>query len=235
MHRKHPGSGWRAQGRYCLLSPSVRRIRLRLGEGRHALYSPKMRLLLLATSRQTEVWKRCHPAFRTGGGSPTACGILDRRLSGGWARVKGGNPSSGIQLAHTHPLGAGHLLLLPPPLHRSLHGRTQSSGSHIPARTQTPVSQSSSALAFCRGPGMRPPHYPGGPSRAAPDGCPLGTQASGSRFSLRCPCLETIPIPAPSRRPRPAAWPHLPYLVPGFSPMVRAPAARPVRGTLAAS
>lgn len=95
LHRKHPGSGWRAQGRYCLLSPSVRRIRLRLGEGRHALYSPKIRLLLLATSRKTEVWKRCYPALRTGGGSPTACGILDRRLSGGWATSQRGESLSG--------------------------------------------------------------------------------------------------------------------------------------------
>lgn len=89
LHRKHPGSGWRAQSRYCLLSPPVRRIRPRLREGRHALCSPKMRTLLLATSGKAEVWKRCYPAFRTGGGSSTACGILDRRLSSGWARVKG--------------------------------------------------------------------------------------------------------------------------------------------------
>lgn len=89
LHRKHPGSGWRAQGRYCLLSPLVRRIRPKLREDRHALCSPKMRLLLLATSGKAEVWKRCYPAFRTGGGNSTVCGVLDRRLSSGWARVKG--------------------------------------------------------------------------------------------------------------------------------------------------
>lgn len=81
---------------------------------------------------------------------------------------------------------------------------------------------------------MRPPHYSPGPRRAAPDGCPLGTQASGPQILSPVSLSGTVPAPAPSRRPRPDAWPHLPYLVPGFSPMVRAPAARPVRGSLAA-
>lgn len=74
---------------------------------------------------------------------------------------------------------------------------------------------------------MRPPRYPRGPRHAAPDGCPLETQESDSGFSLPVvlvcrPCW----YPPRSSRPRLAAWPHLPYLVPGFSPMVRAPAAR---------
>lgn len=73
---------------------------------------------------------------------------------------------------------------------------------------------------------MRPPHYPRGPRRAAPDGCPPRTQASGPRVLSPVSLPRDRPASAPSRRPRPAAWPHLPYLVPGFSPMVRAPAAR---------
>ena len=38
-----------------------------------------------------------------------------------------GDPAPGTESAHTRPLWAGHLLL-PPPLQRRLHRRTQSSG-----------------------------------------------------------------------------------------------------------
>lgn len=155
----------------------------------------------------------------------------------GTSWVGGGNPPLSIHPAHTRPLGAGHLLL-PPPLHRSLHRRTQWSGPHIPARTQTLVPRSPSTFAFCRGPGMRPPHYPRGPRHAAPDGCPLGTQASGSGFSL-----PVVLVCRPRWYP-PGAAAHVSPRGPTSLTWSRVsppwcarqpPAARRVRGSLAAS
>lgn len=78
MHIKHPGSGWGAQSRYLLPSPAGRGVRPRLGDDRQVLSSLKMRLLLLATLGKAEVWKLSYPALGTGGGSPTACGVLNR-------------------------------------------------------------------------------------------------------------------------------------------------------------
>lgn len=65
---------------------------------------------------------------------------------------------------------------------------------------------------------MPSPHYPRGPRRAAPDGCPLGTQASGPRiFSLVFlsedrPGTRPVP-PSTSRRMAPPLLPG-----PGFLP-----------------
>lgn len=65
---------------------------------------------------------------------------------------------------------------------------------------------------------MPSPHYPRGPRRAAPNGCPLGTQASGPRiFSLVFlsedrPGTRPVP-PSTSRRMAPPLLPG-----PGFLP-----------------
>ena len=69
------------------------------------LCSPKMKLLLLATRGKAEVWKQSHPALGAGGGSLTACGVLDRRLSSGWARVFGGSRPWQLVCPHPSPPG----------------------------------------------------------------------------------------------------------------------------------
>ena len=65
---------------------------------------------------------------------------------------------------------------------------------------------------------MPSPHYPRGPRRAAPNGCPLGTQASGPRILspvfLPGDRPGTSPVPPPtSRRMAPPLLPG-----PGFLP-----------------
>lgn len=194
--------------------------------------SPKMKLLLLATRGKGEVWKQSHPALGTGGGSPTACGVLDRRLSSGWARVLGGIPPLASSLPTPVPSGPATCSFLRP----CNAGCTGEPSRPDPTSLREPrcrfldLQPSLSAGAVACLPliiledlGVRPRMaVPYGPRRPAPE------------FSPWCSCLGTVSAPARCRRPRPAEWPHLSYLVPGFSPMVRAPAARPVRGELTA-
>lgn len=127
MHRKHPGSGWRAQSRCCLPSTPGRGVRPQIGEGRYVLCSPKMKLLLLANRGKAEVWRRRYQALGT---VPVPVGYWTRGFPVVWHESRG-DPPPGMQLPHTQPQGAGHLLHLPPPLHRSLHQRTQQSSPHI--------------------------------------------------------------------------------------------------------
>lgn len=118
-----------------------------------------------------------------------------------------------IQSPSTQPLGAGHLLLLSPPLHHSLH---REPSSPTPTSLREPR-RGFPGLAFCRSPSTHPRlQYPQGPRLGAPDCYPLRTQASGPGVSS--PVSLSVDQPGTPREqppmPRGTAPPPLPG--PGF-------------------
>lgn len=137
MHRKHPGSGWRAQGRHSFPSPPGRGVRPRIGEGRQALCSTKMKLWLLATRGKAEVWKRSHPALGQVGAARLPVGYWTGGVPVARNESGGGIPSWHPACPYPSPRGRPPA---PPSSAPASQPVLESSGPHISARTQMQVS-----------------------------------------------------------------------------------------------